>query len=199
MARTTYGLTPGYTLLELLFVIAIASILTTTVVPYSVRALDAFRTRSAARHLAQRIVSARVDAIRRSAAHGLRFTPSSPSDYAITPVVDGNRNGVRTAELASGVDRALGAAERIDVHFTGVSFGFHEGVPDVDGHAAGSLDGVRVGISRLLVMNVDGTSSSGTLYLRGRGRSQYAVRILGVTGRVRVLRFDAIRSRWEDV
>ena len=167
-------------------------------VPYSLRALDDFQTRSAARHLAQRIASARLDAIRRSTAHGLRFVPES-SDYTLTAVADGNGNGVRTTELVSGVDRVLSEPERIGTHFGGVSFGFHEGVPDADGNAAGSLDGVRIGASRLLVMNADGTASSGTLYLRGRGRSQYAVRVLGVTGRVRVLRFDAIRNRWFDV
>lgn len=195
MARRLRGHAPGFTLLELLFVMAIAGTLTALAVPYSLRALDDFHTRSAARYLAQHIVSARVDAIRRTTAHGMRFVAVS-SDYTWTAVADGNRNGVRSSELASGIDRVLGEPDRIDAHFAGVSFGFHEGVPDADGHATSSSDGVRIGASRLLVMNVDGTSSSGTLYLRGRNRSQYAVRILGVTGRVRILRFDAIRNRW---
>jgi len=134
----------------------------------------------------------------RSTAHGLRFSASA-SDYTFATVADGNRNGVRTAELASGIDRVLSEPELIATHFAGVAFGFHEGIPDADGHAAGSLDGVRIGASRLLIVNADGTATSGTLYLRGRGRSQYAVRILGVTGRVRVLRYDAIRNRWLDV
>ena len=51
---------------------------------------------------------------------------------------------------------------------------------------------------KLLAMNPDGTSSSGTLYLHGRERSQYAVRVLGVTGRVRVLKYDLGRRRWMD-
>lgn len=198
MARRLRGLAPGFTLLELQFVVAIAGTLAAIAVSYSLRALDDFQTRSAARYLAQRIASTRIDAIRRSTAHALRFS-SSLSDATFTLVADGNRNGVRSAELASGVDRVLGEPERIDSHFEGVSFGFHDGVPDVDGHAAGSSDGVRIGSSRLLVVYPDGTSSSGTVYLRGRGRSQYAVRVLGVTGRVRVLRFDVTRQRWAEV
>ncbi|HET7698318.1 MAG TPA: prepilin-type N-terminal cleavage/methylation domain-containing protein [Vicinamibacterales bacterium] len=194
MARRLHG-HPGFTLLELLFVAAIAGTLTAIAVPRSLRALDDFHTRSAARYLAQRIAAARVDAIRRGCAHGLRFAASA-ADYTITVVADGNRNGVRTSELASGVDRVLGEPERIDGHFPGVSFGLHEGVPDADGGPAGTLDGVRIGTARLLIVNVDGTATSGTLYLRGPSRSQYAVRVLGVTGRVRVLRFDAVRSRW---
>jgi prepilin-type N-terminal cleavage/methylation domain-containing protein len=198
MARRLHGPASGFTLLELLFVVAIAGTLTAIAVPYSLRALDDFHTRSAARHLAQRIGTARFDAIRRATTHGVRFTAGTP-DYTLTTVVDGNRNGLRTAELASGVDRVLSEPERIDTHFAGVSFGLHEGVPDADGHAAGSLDGVRIGASRLLSVNADGTATSGTLYLRGRGRSQYAVRILGVTGRVRILKFEAARRIWIDM
>lgn len=198
MARRLHDRTPGFTLLELLFAVAIAGTLTALAIPYSLRALDDFSTHSAARYLARRLIAARVDAIRRSTAHGFGFAPEN-SGYTLTPVADGNGNGVRTSELGSGVDRVLGEPERIDAHFAGVSFGFHQGVPDVDGNPSGSLDGVRIGASRLLVMNTDGTATSGTLYLRGPGRSQYAVRVFGVTGRVRVLRFDAIRNRWVDV
>ena len=198
MARRLRGSDPGFTVLELLFVMAIAGTLAAIAVSHGLRALDEFHTRNAARHLAQRIASARIDAVRRSTAHGLRFTASA-ADYTMTAVIDGNGNGVRTSELASGVDRVVGDPERIDSHFPGVSFGFHEGVPDADGNPPGSLDGVRIGASRLLVVQIDGTATSGTLYLRGRGRTQYAVRILGVTGRVRVLRFDLVRQRWAEV
>ena len=198
MARRRDGHAPGFTLLELLCVAAIAGTLTAIAVPHSLRALDDFQTRSAARYLAQRIVSARVDAIRRSTAHGLRFSAGEP-DYTITAVADGNRNGLRTAELAAGIDRVLSAPERLDAHFSGVSFGLQEGIPDADGSVSGSVDGVRIGASRLLVMNADGTATSGTLYLRGRARSQYAVRVLGVTGRVRILRFHIVLRQWIDV
>jgi hypothetical protein len=44
-------------------------------------------------------------------------------------------------------------------------------------------------------MTPDGTATAGTLYLHGR-RSQFAVRILGTTGRVRVLEYRAEQHQW---
>lgn len=185
-------------MVELLFVLAITGTLTAVAVPQCLRALDDFRTRAAARYVAQRLLTARFEAIKRLAAHGFRFEPVN-SDYRMTLVADGNRNGLRTSEIQRGVDRTLGEPERLDPHFPGVTFGILEGVPDADGQPAGGTDGVRVGVSKLVAMNADGTASSGTLYLRGTGQSQYAVRILGSTGRVRVLKFDTGRRRWVDL
>jgi len=198
MARDALGFAPGFTIIELLFAIAIAGTLTTIAVPQGLRALDDFRTRAAARYLAQRLGDARISAIRRSAAVGLRFEPGAP-DYRVSTVLDGNGNGLRTSEIQRGVDRTLTQPELLEWHFQGVAFGILAGVPDADGQPANGTDGVRVGTSRLLSMNPDGTSSSGTVYVHGRDRSQCAVRVLGTTGRVRTLKYDFVRRRWTDL
>ena len=192
------GQSMGFTILELLFAVAIAGTLAAIAVPHSLRALDDFRTRAAARYVAQRLSAARFDAIKRSATHGLRFEPAG-LDYRMSMVVDGNGNGLRSADIQRGVDRTLTEPEALDRHFTGVTFGIAEGVPDVDGAPTASADGVRIGSSKLLALNADGTATPGTLYVRTTSRAQYAVRVLGSTGRVRVLRFDAVLRRWTDV
>jgi len=188
----------GFTILELLFVIAIAGTVTTIAVPQGLRALDDFRTRSAARSLAQRLADARLSAIRRATTVGLRFEPGVP-DYFVTTMLDGNRNGLRSLDVQRGIDVAVTPPETLDTHFSGVCFGILDGVPDADGQPANGADGVRIGSSRFLSMNPDGTSSSGTIYVRGRERSQYAIRVFGTTGRVRVLRYDFGLHRWTDL
>lgn len=178
-------------------VTAIAGTLAAIAIPGVLSQLDDFRTRAAARHLAQQLARARTDAVKRSTFVGLWFQPDVP-DYTITVVEDGNGDGIRTAELRSGVDTPLTVPDVLGWHFPNVVFGILPGVPDADGQAVTSQDGVHVGVSRILSMNPNGSSSSGTLYVHGRERSQYAVRVLGATGRVRLMKYDAPRQRWID-
>jgi prepilin-type N-terminal cleavage/methylation domain-containing protein len=184
----------GFTLLELLLVVALAAVLTAVAIPVTNAALDEIHTAAAARYLAGRVLSTRMDAIRRSAAVALRFVASTP-DYTFGVYADGNGDGVRTADIVRGIDRPLAPAQQLQDQFPGVAFGLLAGIPDADGAAAGTPDGVRIGAARILTMSPEGTATSGTLYVRGR-QAQYAVRVLGATGRTRVLRFDRGARTW---
>ncbi len=184
----------GYTLIELLLALALAAVITGMTVPMTSSALDELRTAAAARYLAARIMNDRMDAIRRSTSVALRFQAGS-SDYTFAPYTDGNGNGVRTADILRGVDPPIGASQQLQDNFPGVHFGLLSGLPDADGARGGGTDGVRIGSARILTMSPDGTATSGTLYLQGR-RAQYAVRVLGATGRTRVLRYDTGAGTW---
>jgi prepilin-type N-terminal cleavage/methylation domain-containing protein len=185
----------GFSIIELTLAVAIASTLTAIAVPQAVHALDEYQTRAAAHYLAMRLADARFGAIKRSAYVGFRFEAVG-ADYRFTGVMDGNGNGLRTFDVGRGEDPVIAAPDMLAWHFSGVTFGILAGVPDADGDPAGTTDGVRVGSSRLISMNPNGSSTPGTLYVRGRGRAQYAVRVLGATGRVRVVRFDPVRRVW---
>jgi prepilin-type N-terminal cleavage/methylation domain-containing protein len=184
----------GFTLIEVLFAAAVATVLTGVALPLTGAAIDELRTLAAARYLAGRIVHGRMDAIRRSTSVALRFEPSS-SDYAFTPYADGNGNGVRAADIHRGVDPPVGTPQHLGDNFAGVHFGLLPGLPDVDGAPGGSTEGVRIGTARILTMSPNGTATSGTLYVQGR-RAQYAVRVLGATGRTRILKYDTGAGTW---
>ena len=184
----------GFTLIELLVAVALLMMLASFALPLGSEAIDDLRTASAARYLAGRIAASRMDAIRRSRAVALRFQPAAP-DYQFAAFVDGNGNGVRSADITAGVDRALGVPRQLATDFANVRFGLEIGRPDVDGVRNVSADGVRIGTSRILTVSPDGTATSGTLYVLGR-RAQYAVRVLGATGRTRVLKYDTGAGAW---
>jgi len=188
----------GYTLLELFFAAALFAIVSVAAVPALLAGVDGTRARGAARYLAARLQQARFDALKRSCHVGFRF--EAGADYQYRLYADGNGDGLRSRDIASGVDRPLGAFERLDAQFAGITFGVLDGVTAVDSTellGAGS-DPVRFGSSDILSFGPMGTATAGTLYVRGRGPEQYAVRVLGVTGRIRVLRFDFTTRQWVD-
>ena len=183
----------GFTLLEIVFTLAVGATLLGLAVPVTVSVLEEIRLAAATRQLAERIALARLDAVRRSAAVALRFEPVG-AGYRFRVHVDGNGNGVRSTEISNGVDLTVGAPERLADSYAGVEFGLLPGVPDLDG-ASGNADGVRIGASRILTLSPDGSATSGTLYLHG-SRDQRAIRVLGATGRVRLFQYDAGAHQW---
>lgn len=174
---------------------AIAATLIGVAVPLTTSGLDEMRTAMAARYMAGRLLASRLEAVQRSTRVALRFEPGG-GDYVFATYADGNRNGVRTTEIADGTDRALGPGERLGEQFTDVRFGLAAGVPDLDGvRQVDDSEGVRIGFPRILTLSPDGTATSGTLYIRGR-RGQYAVRVLGATARTRVFQYQAGAGAW---
>jgi hypothetical protein len=103
---------------------------------------------------------------------------------------DGNHNGVRAMDIANGVDPQVAPDVGLGDLFSGVRVGAADGAPPAPPEADATV---------LYSFGPTGTSSSGTVYLRGRGDGQYAVRVLGATGRVRVLRFRPTTRDWVDI
>ena len=178
----------GYTLIEMLFVTALIGILSAIAVPSSLTAVDRARASAAARYLASRMAMARSHAVMRSANVALRFDENG-AGITFQMFVDGNRNGVRTRDIAAHVDRPLGAPARLSDLFPGVAIA-------VSGKAGS--DPLRIGRSNLLSFTSLGTATSGSIYVRGRDGSQFAIRILGATGRVRVQRYVSSTGAWVD-
>lgn len=188
----------GYTLIELLVVIGLMTTVVAMATPSMTAGLDEARVSGAARYIAGRFGLTRTQAVHRHANVGLRFSGTA-AGISMRPFLDTNGNGVRSADIASGVDTPVLSAERLADLFGGVRFGFIEGATLIDGTpAAVDDDPVRFGMTRMVTFTPVGTATAGTVYIRGRGKSQYAVVVLGATGRTRIARFDARRQEWAE-
>jgi type II secretory pathway pseudopilin PulG len=194
LADLKHGPSVGYSLLELVFVMALSITVSAAAVPQYLSGLDDTHATAATRYVSARLQRARMDAVVRSASVAIQFS-SSPTGYAFGVYADGNRNGVLTYDIQHGIDRPLGAVEQLSDQFPGVDFGVLPGLPAIDsGSSPPGSDPIHLGSGSLASFSSAGTSSSGTLYLRSRGGAQLAIRIFGETGRTRLLQFD--RNAW---
>jgi type II secretory pathway pseudopilin PulG len=188
----------GYSLVELMFVAGLVATLSGVAVPPLLAALDDFRATGAARYLAARLQRARMEAVMRSAEVGVKFTRTA-AGYAFAVYVDGNGNGIRSADIANAIDRRLSGPERLTDNFRDVDFGTVDGLPPVDaGSPAPGNDPIRLGASDMATFTAKGTASAGSIYIRSR-RTQYVIRIFGTTGKTRLLKFDTRTHEWKRI
>jgi Tfp pilus assembly protein FimT len=186
----------GTTLPELLAALLVAAALTALSLPRVADALDHWRTRGGASYLASRIALTRMQAVRRRTNVALRFEPDN-GGTRLRVYIDGNGDGVRSADISTGVDAALAPGDRFEDLFPRVTLGFVAGATLVDGSSASpDADPVRFGTARMVSCTPDGTATSGTVYVRGQGPWQYAIVVLGATGRTRLLQFEASTATW---
>lgn len=152
--------------------------------------------RLAARHLAVRLQQLRLEALKRNASVALRFAPDNSG--RLRAYVDGDGDGVLQRDVDSGTDRPIEGDTRLTDGFAGVRLEVAHDVPDPDGSGvliAGS-DPVRIGASNFATFSPLATATSGTVYLAAPRGPQVCVRILGATGRLRVMWFDPVSRSW---
>jgi hypothetical protein len=186
----------GYSMIELLFVISAAATVTSIAIPPLWTALDDYRTAGAVRYISTRIQRTRMEAVTRSTNVALRFVQAG-AGFSYGTYIDGNGDGVRTQDIDDGIDSPLGPIEHLPDDFTGVDFSVLPGLPGVDSGLPPGSDPIKFGSSNLLSYSPTGTSSSGSVYICGRSKAQYVIRVLGDTGRTRVLRFDPQSHQWK--
>jgi prepilin-type N-terminal cleavage/methylation domain-containing protein len=186
----------GYSLIEVLAVVTLMVILAAAAVPLAHNSLDRSRTAGAASYVASRLMLARFEAVKRSTFVAVQFV-QKPDGYWFRTYADGNGNGVMARDIGRGVDLPIGTDERLDRQFSGVTFGICPGVtPVVPGDPFDVSDPVQIGPSTLMSFNPNGSSTAGTVYVRGPGSNQFAVRVLGTTARARVFHFDFADGTW---
>jgi prepilin-type N-terminal cleavage/methylation domain-containing protein len=186
----------GFTLIEIVVVVAVVGILLVAAVPSMVRAHDTSEAAGAARYIASVFARVRFDAARRQTTMAVRFGRGTPP--AFTVVADGDGDGVGASDVAAGIDVAVGPADRLEDHFRRARFGIATTMPAIDESRTLSPadDPIRLGIADQWSVSPVGTATSGTVYVTSASGVQFAVRIAGATGRARVLYFDRGGATW---
>jgi prepilin-type N-terminal cleavage/methylation domain-containing protein len=190
----------GFSLAELMAALAIAAILLLIALPTIASMRIESRVAAGARELAMTFHALRWQSVATNKNHGLLFDRSE-NGWIWFVVQDGNGNGLRTAELRTGVDITLSGPHRIEESDGLIGLGFPPAaslpsIPPRRG-AIGKLDDpVKFGRSNLVSFSPLGSSSSGTLYLTDGRYKLYAVVLFGPTARVRVWRFDIREREW---
>ncbi len=190
------SLARGYSLAELLVVLTVVSIVLAVGVPVFERAADVADAAAAARYMSGIVARARFDAARQQRARALRFDAGPPVSFSLAS--DGDGDGVNASDVTAGVDPVIRGPDRLDQRFPRARFGIGDEVQAIDEARTLSAadDPIRLGTANQLTLGPLGTATSGTIYIVSRAGVQFAVRIAGITGRARVLRYIAGERTW---
>lgn len=183
---------------ELITALALAATLAAATAHGAFQIQSALAVRSAAAELAATFFRARAYALARGVTIGIKFRRDG-GRYEWALYRDGNGNGIRTAEIESGVDRSLGlsiAWPRTDVRPGILTDG---SVPDPS--TPGRLldrpdDPIRFNNSDICSFSPTGESTPGSIYLWD-GRDRMAVlRVFGRSAKVRTLFYFRGEESW---
>lgn len=188
------GAEAGATLVDLLVVAGLAATLTAISVPLSAGVVDASRARHAAGFIGARLRLARVDAVNKGVHVGLVFDRIN-TRWQLRVCRDGTGNGLRRAEIASGADPCTDGPHDFEALFPGVDLAVDPALVGPAGEP-GNPDPVRLGASDIASFSPDGGCTSGSVFLTSARGQQYAVRLAGITGRLRLFRYDSTPGVW---
>ena len=189
----------GYSVAEAVAVLAIVSAVTAIVAPGVFQLSAALAVRSSAGEVRAMLFQARALAISRGRYVGVKFRRNGDR-YEWALYGDGNGNGIRTAEIAAGIDPPLGITipwSRNDVR-PGILQGSRVPDPADPRRALDRLDDpIRFNASDICSFSPLGESTPGSIYLWD-GRDRMAVvRVFGRTAKVRTLYFLRRDKVWK--
>jgi prepilin-type N-terminal cleavage/methylation domain-containing protein len=188
---------PGYSLIELLAVIAILGLNALCAVPAFANYRRRMSVIAASEQLRNIFRATRARAIATGRNVGVKFIAGREWRYAI--YADGDDDGVRNDDINRGVDRRLSGPAIVMPSFHIATIGLlPTTVKDPDGDPLQpDASPVQFGRSTICSFSPTGSGTPGTVYLVDGGGQLWAARVHGAGGRVLVLRYDAGRRKWE--
>jgi type II secretory pathway pseudopilin PulG len=184
----------GYSVVDLVIVLTIVFALTAMAVPLTAHTRDLMRARLAASAMAAELRQARIAAVATRRTTAVVFDMVN-TRWVMRRCQDGNGNGVRRADVVSGVDPCSGGPVDINQRFPGVLVAVDPTVAGPEGSPA-SPDPVRFGSSNMMSCTPSGGCTPGTLFLRSASGDALAVRLGNMTGRARALRYHQRLGQW---
>ncbi len=192
--------TAGLSLLEVLVVVVLLGLVAGMGVGPIREGLGRARLRSAVTELARRMIAARWRAVAGHASVGLRFEQEG-AGWRVVTYVDGDSDGIRSADIAAGKDARSGSIYRPQQGRPGVHFGLPAGppiprIPPSRGWLNEGDDPIRFGRSDIVSFSPLGSVTPGTVYLTdGEGRLAALV-LFGATARMRLRFFRRESGEW---
>jgi hypothetical protein len=188
----------GVSVTELLLWLMLIAYLLLMVVPGVMNLRESVAIRSAVHETTVAFFRARSYAISRGANVGLKFRRNGDR-WEWSLYGDGNGNGIRTAEIASGVDRALGVYlpwSRNDV-MPAIMTGTRVPDPSTPGRYLDRIDDpIRFNNSDICSFSPVGESTPGSVYLWDSRNRMAVVRVFAQTAKVRVLYYRRGERKW---
>ena len=177
----------GHTLVEMLMVVAILVIFGTLSVPH-IRAYSAeAHLLGAGQVFRGEFRKARSMATTRGVYTAIRFE-SQPDGWHVSTYADGNGNGVRSPEIAAGIDPRVAGPRRLTTGAGDVRVGINPGTPRMppDRGTLDPSDPIQFGVSNMVSFSPLGGATPGTFYLAGPF-AQAGVRVHPASARVRLM------------
>ncbi len=188
----------GHSLLELLICAAIVGLIALVAVP----AFGTYRRRnsviSAARELSGTFRFVRSRAITRATEAGIKFTNSGGA-WSFAVYDDGDGDGIRNDDIRKGIDLLVGRPQPLmpQLHVARIGL-LPYAIKDPDGDPLPPTKApVAFNNSTICSFSPLGSGTPGSIYVTDDAGELYCLRVLGSSGRVRVMHYAASRRVWE--
>lgn len=199
--RSSRQPTDGFSLIEILLIVAILGLVAAVGYPPFARTTSALRLELAAEQAAATLQAARIYAVRHRAKVAVKFHTDDDGTVTFALYRDGDGDGVRKNDIATGRDPEVWAPRRVTYLDHTIRFGFPEGqLPRHPGHSDRRLerrdDPIRFNRSDMASFNPLGTATPGSIYLTDHYGHLVAVRVYHLSGKISVLTYDAENEVW---
>jgi Tfp pilus assembly protein FimT len=189
----------GFAFIDLIVVLAIVAIIVLCAIP----AFAAYRRQSsvlAAAHEMRTLLRAvRSRAIAHDSNSGVKFVKTA-TNWTYTLYDDGNANGISNADIIKGIEKRYFGPAVVMPSFRTASISLlPKTIRDPDGAKLLPSDpALQFGNSTICSFSPQGGGTPGTIYISDGISNLYCVRVFGATGRLRMLRYDSGKQKWEE-